>query len=339
MSSQKKILVLGAGGAMGRYLVPRLVEKGFLVDAVLMNDPPEDWISLQGMKTFITNAKDVKFLMEILPNHYDGIADFLLYPTSDLAVYLPRNASFTDHYIYISTYRIYDDKEHPVRETSPRLLDSSEDLILRNSDDYSVYKARGENILHALPRKNWTIVRPAITYSFMRYELVTIGAPNTVARAFAGKKVVVPEQARTKQATMSWGGDVARMIANLFFNDKAPGEAFTVATAEHHTWGEIAGYYREICNLQTVWVDKEDYLKLIQADPFNPYSRWHLEKDRLFDRIMDNSKILAATGMKQSELMALFDGLKKEVSRCPKDHKWPDNELNARMDDYLAKHI
>ena len=57
------------------------------------------------------------------------------------------------------------------------------------------------------------------------------------------------------------------------------------------------------------------------------------EYDRLFDRVMDNSKVLAATGMVQEKLMKLYDGLKYEISRCPKDHPWP---VNKRIDDYLA---
>ena len=48
---------------------------------------------------------------------------------------------------------------------------------------------------------------------------------------------------------------------------------------------------------------------------------------------MDNSKVLAATGMVQEKLMKLYDGLKYEISRCPKDHPWP---VNKRIDDYLA---
>ena len=184
----------------------------------------------------------------------------MIYFTSDLTGFLPLLSDHTDHYVYLSTYRIYDDKEHPVKESSPRLLDTADNLVLRNSDDYSVYKARGENILRALPNRNWTIVRPAITYSYLRNQLVTLEAPDTVGRAFAGKAVVLPEQARNVQATMSWGGDVARMIAGLLFNERARGEAFTVATAEHHSWGEIADYYKAICNLEAVWVDKEDYI-------------------------------------------------------------------------------
>ena len=38
--AQKKVLVLGATGAMGQYLVPKLAERGYAVDAVAMEDVP-----------------------------------------------------------------------------------------------------------------------------------------------------------------------------------------------------------------------------------------------------------------------------------------------------------
>ena len=34
----KKVIVLGATGAMGRYVVPELVKRGFYVDAVTLDD-------------------------------------------------------------------------------------------------------------------------------------------------------------------------------------------------------------------------------------------------------------------------------------------------------------
>lgn len=327
--SGKKVLVLGATGAMGQYLIPFLAEAGYQVDGVAM-DRKES--SSPRVRYLQADAKNLQFLEKQLAEHYDGIVDFLIYPTEQLCRYIPRIAAATDHYIYLSSYRIYDDKEHPVRESSPRLLDTADNIMLRNSDDYCVYKARGENIVRVLPRKNWTIVRPAITYSYLRYQLVTLEAYDTVGRAFAGKTVVVPEQARNVQATMSWGGDVARMIGKLLFNDRAIGETFSVATAEHHTWGEIADYYREICGLRTRWVDKEEYIRIRDPDPFGVGARWQLECDRLFSRVMDNSKVLAATGMRQEEMTKLFDGLSKEIARCPKDYPW---EPDPRMDAYL----
>ena len=328
----KKVLVIGATGAMGQYLIPYLAEMDYQVDAVALVEQQSSWPNVKYLKA---DAKDPVFFRQILSGGYDGIVDFMIYNTAALPYYLPALVNSTGHYIYLSSYRIYDNKEHPVRETSPRLLDTADDIILRNSDDYSIYKARGENIIHTLPKNRWTIIRPAVTYSFMRYQLVTLEAPNTVGRAFAGKKTVVPESARNIQATMSWGGDVALMIAKLLFNEKALGEVFSVCTAEHHTWGEIADYYKDICGLESVWADQEDYIRILNPDPNSRAVRWQLECDRLFDRVMDNSKVLAATGMKQESLKKLYDGLKYEISRCPKDFSW---KVNTAMDEYLANH-
>ena len=328
----KKVLVVGATGAMGQYLIPYLAEMDYQVDAVALVEQQSSWPNVNYIKA---NAKDPAFFRQLLAGGYDGIVDFMVYNTEALAYYLPALVNSTGHYIYLSSYRIYDNKEHPVRDTSPRLLDTADDIILRNSDDYSIYKARGENIIHTLPKNRWTIIRPAVTYSFMRYQLVTLEAPNTVGRAFAGKKTVVPESARNIQATMSWGGDVALMIAKLLFNEKALGEVFSVCTAEHHTWGEIADYYKDICGLESVWIDQEDYIRILNPDPNSRAVRWQLECDRLFDRVMDNSKVLAATGMKQESLKKLYDGLKYEISRCPKDCTW---QVNTAMDEYLSNH-
>lgn len=328
--STKKVLVLGASGAMGSYLIPLLAEKGYQIDAVSLDGAGASFPNVNNIKA---NAKEREVYRELLKNGYDGIVDFLTYNTGDLDWYLPQIVEHTGHYIFLSSCRVYNDLEHPVKESSPRLLDTTTDEILRNSDDYCIYKARGENVLRAFPRKNWTIVRPATTYSYLRYQLVTLEAPFTVGRALAGKKVVVPEQARFKHATLSWGGDVAKMLAGILFNEKALGEDYIVATAEHHSWDEIAAYYKDICGLEAIWVDKEDYLRILCPDMCNLHPRWQLEVARLFTRITDNSKVLSLLGMKQSELIPLYDGLKKEISRVPKDYVWPETKA---MDEYLA---
>ena len=123
--------------------------------------------------------------------------------------------------------------------------------------------------------------------------------------------------------------------------EKALGETFSVCTAEHHTWGEIADFYKDICGLEAVWVDKEDFLRIQNDDPFFKLSRWQLDFDRLFDRVMDNSKVLAATGMKQKDLMKLHDGLKYEIGRCPGDYGESllksGNAVSLRMDAFLKE--
>ena len=326
----KKVLVLGATGAMARYMIPYLAERGCEVDGIALDAAESKY---PNVKYHQGNAKDPALRDEFLSRNYDAIVDYLTYGSAEIPFVLPRILDHTGQYVYLSSGRVYDNLEKPVRETSPRLIDTSKDPYLLNSDDYCIYKARGENLLFAMPRKNWTIVRPATTYSYLRYQLVTLEAADTVGRAFAGKQVVVPEQARNKPATLSWGGDAGRMIGALLFCGCALGEVYNINSAEHHTWGEIADYYKDICNLDAVWVDKEDYLKILNPDPYNLGKRWQLEYARLFDREVDNGKVLAATGMKQSDMMPLYDGLKMEISRTPKDYPWPNNR---RMDDYLA---
>ena len=327
-----KVLVLGATGAMGQYLVPRLGGMEYEVDAVAL-DKAES--SLPNVRYFQADLRNPAVFRSFLERGYKGIVDFLIYPSADLPCYLPQALGATEHYIYLSSYRIYADCEHPVRETSPRLIDASDDVLLRNSDDYCIFKARGENIVRGFSsRRNWTIIRPAITYSLMRYQLVTLEAHDTVGRAFTSRRAGLPESARNVQATMSWAGDVAAMIAGLLFNDRALGETYSVTTAEHHTWGEIADYYRELCGLESVWVDQEDYLRILQPERNLRGCRWQLEYDRLFNRIMDNAKVLAATGMKQGELMPLYEGLKLEISRCSRNFPW---RPNPAMDAYLAE--
>ena len=123
------------------------------------------------------------------------------------------------------------------------------------------------------------------------------------------------------------------MIGELLFHDAALGETFNINSAESRTWGEIADYYKDICQLKAVWVDKEDYLDILTTNPWVPGRRWQLEYARLFDREVDNSKVLSVTGLKQEDMMPLYDGLKMEISRTPRDTVWRNNQ---RMDDYLA---
>ena len=79
---QKKVLVLGATGAMGKYLVPILAEKGFQIDAVALDDADFQSPNIRNIKG---NAMDFEFRKDLLKNHYDGIVDFMIYTT----MYLP----------------------------------------------------------------------------------------------------------------------------------------------------------------------------------------------------------------------------------------------------------
>ena len=330
---RKKVLVLGSTGAMGQYIVPYLADMGYDVTAVSLDDEKpcrENVVCVKG------NAKDRDFLVSLLSKKFDGVVDFMIYGNHDFKDYYKLFLENTGHYIFLSSCRVYANEEVPVKETSPRLLDVSLDEKLLASNDYCIYKAKSENTLLLSDYKNWTIVRPATTFSKMRYQLVSLEAKDTVGRALAGKKVVLPIQAKNTPATLSWAGDVSMMIAKLLFNESAKREIFNVCSAEHRTWGEIAEYYRDITGLEAVWVDKEDYLKIL--DPNMGFTtRWQLEYARMFDRITDNSKVLKATGMKQEKLTSLFDALKMMIEAVPEGYEFPETDIGRRMDEYLEK--
>ena len=330
----KKVLVLGATGAMGRYLIPELVNLNYDVTGVGLEEEAPWQLNAKYIQG---NAFDKEFIEKLLLNKFDGIVNFMDYGKFDFSDYYKLFLDNTDHYIFLSSCRVYDDKEQPIRETSPRLLDSSDDEALKASHDYCIHKAQDEDLLAASPYDNWTVVRPATTFSTMRLQLVTLEFKNSVARALMGKKVVLPIQAKDKPATLSWGGDVAKMIALILFKEGAMRETYNVCSAEHRTWGEIAEYYNKLVGLEAVWIDKEDYLKILSPE-LKINVRWQLEYARLFRRITDNSKVLALTGLKQENMMPMFDGLKLEIENIPEDYVPVDTEVGLRMDEYLKKH-
>ena len=330
----KKVLVLGATGAMGRYLVPELVKLNYDVTGVgLEESAPWD----NGVKYIKGDAFNKNFIESLLKEKYDGIVNFMNYANYNFSDYYKMFLDNTDHYIFLSSCRVYDDKEQPIKETSPRLWDSSEDEVLKASHDYCIHKAQDEDLLSASQYDNWTVVRPATTFSTMRLQLVTLEFADSVGRALMGKKVVLPEQAKDKPATLCWGGDVARMIALILFRDEAKRETYNVCSSESRTWEEIAEYYHSLVGLEAVWVDKEEYLKILSPEG-NIHTRWQLEYARLFRRITDNSKILALTGLKQEGLISMYDGLKLEIENIPEGFTPIDTAIGLRMDEYIKAH-
>lgn len=329
----KKVLVLGATGAMGRYLVPELLGLGYAVTGVSIDETAPAYENY----TYRTgDAFDKAFLEALLREGFDGIVNFMDYGNRPFSDYYKLFLDNTKHYIFLSTCRVYDDLEVPVKETSPRLWDSSCDEELKASNDYCIHKARDEDLLNASAYDNWTVVRPATTFSTMRLQLVTLEFINCVGRAMQGKKVILPAQAKDKPATLSWGGDVAKMIARILFKKEAKREFYNVCSAEHHTWEEIAAYYRDLVGLEAVWVDKEDYLAILDPE-MRKGTRWQLEYARLFHRITDNSKVLRLTGLKQEQMTSLYDGLKKEIANIPASFTPTDTPVGIRMDEYLKK--
>lgn len=329
----KNILVIGGTGVMGAYLVPELLRMGYCVDAVSRSSLDS---GNPNLKYIQANCLDLRTLQKVLKKKYDAIIDFMTYQTFQFAERFELLLSSTAHYLFLSSYRVYSDVEIPTLETSPRLLDIVQDNEFLETDDYSLAKARQENILRSSKFNNWTILRPAIIYSYKRFQLTTLEAPQILRRAAEGKKVFVPADAMNVQASMTWAGDVAKMISRIVLNPEAYQEAFTIASAEHHTWQEVAEYYRELIGLDYEVIDLDTYLGFFGN---TKTAKFQLKYDRCQQRIMDNNKLLRVTELNQSDFMSLRDGLKQELSKIPPDKNWGDSLVYDKMEHYAKERL
>lgn len=318
------ILLLGGTGAMGVYLSRILQDMGHRV-FVTSRSPRQ---SSESCTYLCGNAKDLDFVkacvQEVKP---DAIVDFMVYNTEEFRARVDFLLSSSQHYIFLSSYRVYNESV-PLREDSKRLLDSCKDDEYLATDEYGLTKARQENILRECGNgKNWTIIRPAITYSTARFQFGVLEANVLCWRALNGLPVIMPPEMLKKETTLTWGGDVAKMIATLVLNPTAFGEAFTTATAEHHTWRDVFTIYAKLIGAKLVECSLKDYHKITNA-------KWQISYDRMFNRVVDNQKVLEVTGLQQTDLMTLEQGLTLELNQLKESSKWltPNIAINARMD-------
>ena len=325
MAERKRVLLLGGTGTIGTHVAPELIRRGFSVVVTSRSAHASDG---SGVEYRQGNAKDDAFLDALLSERFDAIIDFMIYSTDAFSARCETLLSHTDHYIFLSSYRVYGDTGcAPITEESPRLLDSVDDPEYLKTDEYGLAKARQENILNASGRKNYTIIRPSITYAGDRFQLGTMEANEFLVRALKGKTVVFPKEMLSKRAAMTWAGDVGKMIARLVLNEAAFGETYTAASAETVTWNNVLKIYQKILGMQVKYVPLSVYQSIVGRP-------WQIRYDRMLHRVIDNGKILRATGMKQSELMPLYEGLRIELQKfaAAPHFKNVDEAMQARFD-------
>lgn len=252
------------------------------------------------------DAKDLSFLKSILHEQWDVVIDFMVWSTEDFAERLEGFLSSTAQYVFVSSYRVYADS--PIlTESSPRLLDVARDAGYLATDEYALAKARCENMLISSDKRNWTIVRPAITYDGSgRFQLGVLEAETWLWRALSGVSVPFPEEMLNKRTTMTWGGDVARMIVGLIGNPVAFGGIFTVSTSESRTWTEVIRMYQKVVPLEIVSCSLADFERARGGV-------YQIKYDRMYDRVIDNSKILCATGLSQFDLAPIEENLTAQL--------------------------
>lgn len=314
MSANKRVLLIAGGGTLGTYTAKELLALGHPVDIICLEDKTSD---NENLKYYKANAS-IDYLENLFKtNKYDGIVNFIHYRTvEDYKPYHELLSKNTEHLIFLSSYRVYADLEHPVTENAPRLLDVTEDEEFLRNETYALPKARCEDyIRNESGTKNWTIVRPVISFSENRFDFFMHTGHSLILLARENKPVYMPINSKNHFSSLDWAGNSGKLIAHLLFNEEAKGDTYTISTAQNLTWGEIADIYTELLGIEVKWVDEEEYIKANPAlgSSANGDVYWAYVYDRCFDRKIDNSKVLKATGLTSQDFVSIKDGIKIEL--------------------------
>lgn len=282
----KKILVLGGTGAMGQHLVQLLASRGDQVSVTTRKSRP----STENINFLQGNAKEAGFLDKVLTREWDAIVDFMVYKTSEFEQYAPRLLAATEQYMFLSSARVYADSEQPIQENSSRLLDCSNDTKFLETDEYSLAKARQEDILTKSPFKNWTIIRPYITYSEQRLQLGVLEKEGWLYRALKGRTIVFSKDIAEKLTTLTYGFDVARAMAALIGEPSAHSQTYHITQGKGISWTSVLNIYLDVLEEH---LGKRPKVLFLNMDKFSlcKSAEYQIKYDRLFDRSFDNTKV------------------------------------------------
>lgn len=284
-----KVLLLGGTGAMGIELARVLEQQGEYVDVTsrkTRNSISNRISFLQG------DAHDTNFLKTVLASkQYDAIVDFMVYSTEEFQTRLPLLLNTTQQYVFLSSARVYAQSAHPLTEDSPRLLDVCKDPGYLATDEYALTKARQEDCIQKSDRKNWTIIRPYVTYNNERLQLGVLEKELWLNRAIQGKTIVFSKDIADRITTLTHGRDVATVIAKLIQNPKAYGEIFHITGQDTLRWSEILAIY--VSTLEKVLGQKPKVRLEENAEAFAKIlcNSYQIKYDRLFDRVFDSKKV------------------------------------------------
>ena len=309
MYSNKRVLLIAGGGTLGTYVSEELLRLGAFVEVIC----PEEKTSNNERLLFHQSLATEELLRDLFSKkHYDGIVNFIHYSkVEDYKKIHPLLISNTDHLIFLSSYRVYADEQHPITEDAPRLADVLTDREFFENEDYALPKARCEDYLRReCAGEPWTIVRPVISFSDKRLDLLLYSGRDVLNYASQDKEMLMPNFVKNYSAGIDWAGNSGKLIANLLFKSDAIGEAFTVYSGHGLTWAEVAEKYSKLTGVKIRWCSEEEYVSNTPKIIKNP---WMWKYDRRFNRDIDCSKILRVTGLSKEDFASVEEGIRREL--------------------------
>lgn len=304
-----KLLILGGTGAMGKPLVDILSRnKNMQIDVTSRTDRK----SIDNVSFIRGNARDSHFLKQMLLNRYDCIVDFMNYDLDEFADRIPWLLPATSLYIWFSSCRVYADSNDRLKEESPRLLDVSPDSAFLSTNRYALRKARQEDLLRSSGFANYTIIRPYITYNDDRLQLGILEKEQWLYRLLKGKPLVVSKTMLDKTTTLTFGNDVAAIVAKLIGHPLAKKEIIQIAGRDTIRWIDL------LTDIYVPIIEKylghkpiiyaSDSIKAIEMLYEGGYNTIY---DRNYNRKFDSSKVCRMLGSDVA-----YTQIKEGISNC-----------------------
>ncbi len=325
----KKILILGGTGAMGKALVD------FIHDFNIYISTRKDKVSSQNIKYIKGNAHDINFVKKIiLDNNFDVIVDFMYYNYDEFYERVDLFLNNTKQYIFLSSARVYSNDDKTIDEKTKRILDVCEDKKYLNTHEYALEKAREEDLLISKEQKNWTIIRPYITYNDNRLQLGIYEKEKWLYRVIRGKTVAIQKKLLDSITTLTYAKDVSKYIAKIVLNEKAYGEAIQIANnMSDITWKDIADIYKKELYKKKIKMN----LKVIETEKYDKlFNFFQLKYDRYCDRVFNSNKLEKIIDEKVT-YVGIEDGLKECISKFFDNVDLDKIELDAKFNGIMDK--
>lgn len=264
----------------------------------LLSEKNEVWVTSRSVRAAQGNVHYIQgdaqsrdfLLSQLRIRRYDAVIDFMVRSKENLESVLTEILRATNQYIFISSARVYAQSEAPITENTPRLLDISTDEEFLRTEEYSLAKAREEDLIINHGLKNWTIIRPSVTYNDYRLQLGAFEKEGWLYRALHGRSIVFSEDLAGKITTMTSGNDVARGIAAIVGDHRAFGEVFQITSPKSLLWRDVLSIYLEVlenylnAHVKVCWTKETVYWQF-------PEQIYRLKYCRLYNRRFDNRKV------------------------------------------------
>lgn len=310
---EKKVLIIGGGGTIGTAVAEELLKNGCSVDIMCLENLKSNNEKLK----YITTPVNTEYLRGYLSDkYYDAIMNLIHFPDPEDYIEMHKViAPKTGHEIVISSIRALGDAQHPITSSAPTILDlyergefPDEEFVKR--DTYSMSKCVIERYFnHATRYKNWTIVRPMITTSNKRFDIVQYTFDEPVRWAREGRTMYIASHVKDNYAGVEWAGNSAKIIANIMFNPNCMRKTYMLSTGHRLTWGDIANIYTELLGLKVEWLNPDEY-----KSRFGLY-RFPLKYDRAYNREVDPSQMLNDLGLRPEDFKTMKEGIEIELGK------------------------